>query len=65
MERDSQNDKILKYLCEVGPLTPAMARRKFKCKHLASRIYELRLMGIVIKTSTVRYRGKAIASYSV
>lgn len=42
---DSQNAAILNHLKKVGPITPMEALSKYGCFRLASRIYDLRMLG--------------------
>lgn len=65
MKKESQNQKILKYLQTGRSLTAMKALEKFHCFRLAARISDLIEQGHKIKSRLIRteYSGKSIAEY--
>lgn len=57
--KKSQCERILDYIAENGSITSAEAMKEFGCMRLASRISDLKRMGIPVKrtmeTSKNRY----------
>lgn len=51
--RNSQNQKILKYMKEHGQITPMDALKQFGCMRLAARVKELRNKGYNIESTTI------------
>jgi len=68
---ETQREKILRFLRDVGSITPLDAIREFGIMRLAARIWELRKMGFSINTvyeqtknrygETVRYARYTLA----
>ena len=58
----SQKKKILKYLLQYGSITTMKAYEKFGCTRLASRIFDLKQLGIGIETEIV-YKKKPDGEY--
>lgn len=60
--RDTQCDKILRYLRENGSITPVDAMAEFGCMRLAARVADLKKDGYTIvkrmKTGRNRYNDK-------
>ncbi len=63
-ERQSQRELIRKHLNKYGSITPMQALKLYGCFRLASRICELRLDGMWIKSKMVKSNGKWFAKYS-
>jgi hypothetical protein len=68
----SQNQKILRHLCDGGSLTPVDALARFGCFRLAARIADLRSDGWIINKEMISKddpdrQGKKVtfASYSI
>lgn len=53
MKRQTQKQKILNHLKNVGPINPIMALELFGCFRLAARIDELKKSGLPIKKRMV------------
>ena len=51
--RDSQNQKILKYMKGHGQITPMDALKQFGCMRLAARVKDLRNKGYNIESATI------------
>jgi hypothetical protein len=58
----SQKNRIHEHL-KISPITPLEALRQYKCMRLASRVNELRRLGIDIKTEMIRNGTKRYAKY--
>lgn len=56
--KETQNEKILKYLQENGSITPIDALREFGCMRLGARIWDLKSIGyeITSKMETTKNR---------
>lgn len=56
--KETQNEKILKYLQENGSITPIDALREFGCMRLGARIWDLKSIGykITSKIETTKNR---------
>ncbi len=56
--KETQNEKILKYLKENGSITPIDALREFGCMRLGARIWDLKSIGyeITSKMETTKNR---------
>lgn len=54
----TQNDMILRYMREVGPITPVEALQEFGCFRLGARIYDLKRRGIPIRREMVHKVGR-------
>ena len=63
MDKDTQVYKILKFILDYGSITSWDAMVEFNCMRLASRIHDLRSMGIPIKTKTITRGKKHWSSY--
>jgi hypothetical protein len=60
----SQNDLVLEYMKEFGPITPVKARQEFGVERLAAVIHRLRNQGHNIVTVDRRsYRNRQYAEY--
>jgi hypothetical protein len=55
---DTQNDDVLWYLQNVGPITPADALREFGIMRLSGRIYDLRKSGVKIKCDMIPFNNR-------
>ena len=49
----TQNDKILRHLREIGPITPMDAMAQYGIMRLGARIYDLKRMGYNITASII------------
>ena len=58
----SQTQQILELL-KKGPITGLDALQKANCLRLAARVLELKALGHVITTETVKENGKKFARY--
>ena len=63
--KTSQNDRIRKHLIDGHNITPMDALNLYGCFRLASRIKDLRIDGMCIKTENETRNGKTYASYSL
>jgi len=59
----SQTTRIKKYLEKGGKLTQLKALKMFGCMRLASRIGNLKDLGMEITTTTIERNGKRFAEY--
>ena len=53
---ESQNRQILEYLFNGGVIDPHIAREKFGCERLASRIFDLRELGKEMGFKIITYK---------
>lgn len=60
----TQNVKIAKHLGAGKSLTALQALKLFGCFRLASRIRELRDIGMVIDAEKIKVNGKYVTKYS-
>jgi hypothetical protein len=66
MNTESQNQAILRHLRQGNEITPLDALLRFKCMRLASRINEIKGMGIEIADRwTKTESGKRVKAYRV
>jgi len=68
--KETQREKVLKFLRDVGSITPLDALREFGIMRLAARVWELRKMGFsivkVMEETSNRYGEKVrYARYSL
>lgn len=61
----SQRQDILQHMCDTGSIDPKTALEHYGCMRLASRIDELRNMGVRIKTTMKKLGPRRVASYSL
>ena len=54
----TQNDRVLRHLKEVGPITPLQAMESLGIMRLASRIHDLKWLGYQIVTSRVTTKNR-------
>jgi len=52
--KTTQCDHILRWLKEIGPITPIDALREFSCMRLAARCDDLKKLGFTIDTEMVK-----------
>ena len=63
---DSQTRDILVHLVEKGPISPIEALELYGCMRLGARIYDLRQLGIQIRSKiTKNENGKRWSVYSL
>ena len=63
-KKRSQNMRILDYMSNVGPLTGLEALKLFGCFRLASRIYDIKQLGVTIIAKRKELpNGKSVAEY--
>lgn len=66
----TQCDKILRYMTEVGSITPMEAMEEFACMRLGARIFDLRKKGVPIVKETITRNNRfgepvSFAKYSI
>lgn len=65
MQTESQSALILRYMQEVGPISPIEALSMFGCFRLGARCHDLRKSGHNIKSEPLKLaNGKVVAQYS-
>jgi len=64
-KRKSQADLILHHMQLGKPISSREAKGLYDCKHLRSRIYDLKKKGFQINDEKVNIDGKAITYYSL
>jgi len=52
--QQTQCDHVLRWLKEIGPITPMQALGEFSCMRLAARCDDLKKLGFTIDTEMVR-----------
>ncbi len=67
MKKQSQKEKILEYMRirPISGITPLEALYKFGCMRLASRIYDLKQDGHIIKKTMLTTRNSTFAYYTL
>lgn len=65
MDKNTQNQKILKHLQKGKKITPLQALRMFGCLRLSGRIYDLKKQGHKIKTDIIAVNKKHVGQYSL
>jgi hypothetical protein len=55
--KETQTELVLRYMREVGPITPIDALREFGCFRLGARIHDLKRRGYSIESRRVNQIG--------
>ena len=63
--RKTQTELILEHLQMEKPLNSKIAKELYNCKHLRSRIYDLKKKGYTIHDEKVNINGRSITHYSL
>ena len=61
----TQTELILEHLQMDRPLNSMIAKELYNCKHLRSRIYDLKKKGYKIHDEKVNLNGRSITHYSL
>ena len=64
-QTQSQNEAIRQHLESGKTITPLDALEKFNCLRLGALIFNLKKMGLAIKSEIIECNGKRFAQYSL
>lgn len=65
MKKESQDEKILRYLQNHDGISQKIAIEQFQCYRLSARIYNLRKRGHVIRSEIRSSKNSTFAFYSL